>query len=363
VLPSSTPYKQVIHGPVRQDSRVDVEDIFGNVLASDVPINGGSVRANLARRVTRNATFTVSDEWFPRTPTDPFSPFQAVVKIRSGIRYGDGSRELFPLFTGRVTTANRAADGQVTFQADDLAADVVLFRFEQPRSTSTALILTEIERLITDVLPAATFGPHGVVDAPTPRLTWDEDRGKALDDLSEALGGRWYALGDGTFVVRSFEYLTGPVLQTFADGPGGLMSEASMSITRNGTANSVIVVSERLDGTDPVRVIARDTGTVSPTQFGGKFGKVTQIVKVQTPLTTIEAQTLARTQLTAAVALTEQWSADVVPDMTTEPGDTVLLSYRGISSVQIIDTISYPLSPTSAMSLGTRGTVTLEETT
>lgn len=354
MLPSSDLYKSLLYGPHHRVAYVDSYDIDGNELALNVPVVTGSVTAQLTNRVTRTASFTLSDEWFPRTPDSAFSPYQAVVRIRAGVGYGDGTEETFPLIMGRVWSVNRSAGGGVVFGVDDLAADVVACRFEAPEKATSLPVLGEIRRLISGAVPQAVFGTDTVPDAPTPDLVWDEDRGQALDDLAQAVGGRWYALGDGAFVVRPFDYQQSTIAQQFLDGPQGLMSTAEIAQTRDGTANSVVVVAERMDGTEPVRRIVRDVSTDSPTRYGGRFGRVVQINKIQTPLTVSEAQTLAQTQLAAVGALSEQWRANVVPDYTMEPGDLVRLGYRGYSSDQVLDGITYPLVTGNAMTLDTR---------
>jgi hypothetical protein len=362
VLPSTAVYKQVLHGPHKRVAYIDAYDIDGVLLAQSVPIINGSVRADLNNRVTRLAEFELTDDWYPRTPTSPFSPFLAVARIRAGVQYGNGLEETFPIFTGRVADVNRLADGAVRFRADDLASDVLAYRFEQPEVSNQAPfsgIVAEIHRLILQAVPQATFGTNDVTDSPVPPLVWDEDRGQALDDLSGALGARWYTLGNGDFVLRMFNYTPTAPLQQILDGPSGLMSTASTTQTRDGSANSIVVVSERLDGSGPIRVIQRDTSPSSPTRFGGKYGRVSQVIKVQTPLTNLEAQTLARTQLAASLALSEQWSVECVPDHTLEPGDTVRLGYRGLVADQIIDSMTYPLL-TGTMSLSTRGSVSAD---
>lgn len=361
MLTSTALYKTHIHGPHRRDSRADVVDIDGVALASDVEIHSGDVTASITDRVTRSAVFTTGIDHYPTTADDPFSPYQAVVQLRSGVRYGDGTRELFPIFTGRIIDAERTADGEASFMAEDLSADVVAFRFEQPRVADQPTILAQIRALILEAVPQATFGTFDVDDAPMPELVWDEDRGQALDDLAAAVGGRWYTLGDGSFVVRRISYEPSTPVQDFIDGPAGLMESATTTVTRAGTANSVTIVSERTDGTDPVRVTVRDTSPGSPTFFGGKYGRVSQIVKVQTPLSTAEAQTLARAYLNASVALVEQWSSTVVPDHTMEVGDTARLRYRDLSAEQVLDQITYPLGTEQAMSLESRGTVTVTD--
>jgi hypothetical protein len=210
------------------------------------------------------------------------------------------------------------------------------------------------------------FGTDTVTDQPTPQsLTWDEDRGQALDDLAYSVGGRWYALGDGTFVVRPYDYQLGPVVQEFRDGNNafldggrGLLTEATILSSRTGVINSAVVISERPDGSAPVRAIARDDLTGSPTQFGGLFGRVSQINKVQTPLTPAQAGVLARTQLQSSGALKRVWGVNVVPDHALEPGDTVDLEFMDVRDRQIIDSITYPLENQTPMAITTRAGMT-----
>lgn len=359
----STLYSQVLATPHKRAVMIEITDIDGNPRAvlsnrDEHEVISGEVTAVMTNRVTRAAKFRLADEWYPRTPTDPLAPEAAVARISAGIRYGDGTEELFPIFTGRIFDVTRNEDGSVDFTCEDLASDVIGFRFEQPRVSQRPGILQEIRELILEALPQATFGTDTVLDGVTPRLTWDEDRGQALDDLSEALGGRWFALGNGDFVVRPFTYEPGTVVRQYFDGPGGLLSTARTARTRSGVANSVTVVSERADGTAPVRVPARDTATGSPTQFGGLFGRVSQVIKVQTPLTTAQAQVMARAQLRAARALGEQWEANLAyADHALEPGDTVQVRYRGVLATQIVDQIRYPLGVGEQMQISGRATV------
>jgi len=364
MLTSSALYKQAIHAPNQQG--VFQADLYdgpgGTVIARDVPVFSGSISANLTHRVTRTGTFTLGGEWWPSTdPAAPLTPYRTVVNIRAGIRYGDGSREIFDVITGRVGEITRNDDGSVTARVDDLAADVLGVEFEQPRNSENVSVVSQIRRLISEALPEATFGTDDVTDAATPVLTWDTDRGKALDDLANAIGGRWYALGNGDFVVREYPYDVGTVVQTVQDGKGGLLVSGAPSITRDGAANSVTVFVERFDGGAPFTVTARDNSPTSPTRWGGPFGRVTKVIKVQTPLTIGQAQTLARAELNAATALSSSWTVAMVPDYTLEPGDTVRLISRGENQVQLIDSITYPLGP-GTMTLSTRAYVRMQAT-
>jgi hypothetical protein len=358
MLASTATYKTAIHAPHKLAFEVDLyAGPGGPLLENNIPIFGGSVSANLTHRVTRTGEFTLGGEFWPTLPTSSLTPYQTVANIRAGIQYGDGSKELFDVITGRVGDVGRNDDGSVSARVDDLAADVIAFRFEAPRNSENVTLIAQIERLIREALPSATFGAHDInLTSPTPKLTWDEDRGQALDNLAEALGGRWYALGNGDFVVRLYPYDVGTPVQDLFDEPQGLLTGGRPSISRDGAANSITLMVERFDGGTPFQVRARDESPLSPTRFDGPFGRVSQVIKVQTPLTVAQATTYARGQLKASTALSSRWSATCVPDYTLEPGDTVRLRSRGVTETQLIDSITYPLGP-GTMSLQTRAYV------
>lgn len=363
VLPISSAYNAVVKGPHEQVTRVRVFHGTTEVTPDGgVPIVDGSVSAALNSRVTRSLDLQVPFEFFPHNPTDLLSPYRATVMVESGPRYLDGTTEFFPLFTGRIYEATLAGDGAVNLRADDLAADVLAFRFEQPQSSQPNVsIVQQMQSLIAEAVNNPVFGFNNVDDTTCPPLVWDDDRGQALDDLASALGARWYTLGNGQFVIREFPYTAGTVVAFLVDGTAsdnqGLIISASKTITRDATANSITVVSERMDGSAPIIVRRRDTATSSPTVFGGLFGKVSQILKPQTPLSGTEADTLARQQLAASLALTEQWSLETPAFHFLEPGDTIRIRYRGVETVQVIDSWNIGLAPSSTMSMTTRSSV------
>lgn len=357
MLTASALYRAALPYSTRRVTRVEV--FHNGVRVADwLPFVSGSVNASLTSRVTRHLQLDVDPSLYPETDTDLLSPTVAVLKVSTGIGFPDGSFEIFPVFTGRVSDVTQDGNGGVTVEGDDLASDVINFWFEQPQaSVAGNTIVTEIRRLITQALPSATFGVDDVAPAIVPALVWDQDRGKALDDLAQAVQGRWYALGNGDFVVRQYPYTAGTPVLTLSDSSGGVNITATRSKSRTGAANSITVVSERMDGTDPVRVTQRDNVPGSPTQFGESYGFVARTIKVQTPLTGAQAQQLAIAQLAASTALGEQWSVSCVPDATIEPGDTIRIEYRGASAVQVIDSMTFPLGRSDAMAIRCRASM------
>lgn len=366
MLTSSPAYKLALPQSHHRVNRVTVRTPGGTLLADHIPIIGGSVRAQLASRVTRVASFVLSDEWFPVFETDPLSPAHAIVTIESGIAYPTGEEERFPVFTGRISSVRRGRNGDVTFRADDLAAEVVAADFETPvNSQLGGSVVAEAERLITEAYPNAVFGDHDVTDATVPRLTWDDDRGKAVDDLAAAVEGRWFALGDGSFVLRRYAYTDTTPVVTLTDGDEsdplngrmGILTSAETEVTADGAYNSVVVLAERLDGGDPIRVIERNINPLSAYVYDGDFGRRVQKIRMQSAAAISDAQRVARSQLEAAGALTRQWSLRLTPDMTLEPNDVIGVRWRGVRDIQIIDSITYPLDARTSMSVSGRSSV------
>jgi len=365
MLASSPAYKLALARSHHRVSRVSVRTPDGTLLADRVPVGGGNVRAQLSSRVTRTATFTMSDEWFPVFTSDVMSPAHAIVTIEAGLAYPTQEEELFPIFTGRVATASRSREGEVTFRADDLAAEVTVADFEKPvNSRPGKSVVAEAERLISDAYPNAVFGPHDVDDATVPKLTWDDDRGKALDDLAAAVEGRWYALGSGSFVLRRNAYTDSSPVVTLTDGDEsdplggrlGILTDATTVVSADGAYNSIVVLAERMDG-DPIRVVERNRNSLSAYRYGGDFGKRVQKIRMQAAATVADAQRVARSQLEAASALTRQWTLRMVPDMTLEPNDVIGVRWRGVRDVQIIDSLTYPLDPRTSMTVSGRSSI------
>lgn len=363
MLAASTLYRQALPYAVRRVVRVQV--LHGTTVVADSDSDAtylpraGTVQAQLQARVTRTVDLPIDPSLYPQSSSDVYAPEQAVVKISAGIGYPDGSRELFPIFTGRVIEVTRSPDGTVSAHCEDYASDVVAARFEQPQASVVGnSIVTEIQRLIRQVLPGAVFGTNDVVDGPVPALVWDVDRGQALDDLAASLGARWYALGDGTFVVRVYPYTASTPVLSMADGDGGMVVSATVKRSRAGVVNSWTVVSERMDGSAPVRSTVRDLVPGSPTMWGGPFGQINQVVKTQAPLSAGQAQQTAAALLSTTRALLETWEVSCVADYTIEPGDTLALSSRGLDGVQVADRVAYPLSTADSMTMSTRSAVT-----
>lgn len=366
MLPGGTDglYRSALAHPHELYTRVDVYDGYDSdsiLLAEDIPFTSGLVSASLTSRVARTMSFGIDASWYPATQEGVLAPYGNVVRAYRGIKMGDGSTEyVWPVFTGRIQYVQKNSAGQVQVECSDPGADVVDFGFENPENSSTgSLVPTEVKRLINQALPGIGFGTFDSYTETVKALTWEQDRGAALDEMSFAVGSYWYALADGQFVLRKYPWTVPSVpVTTLADGEGGIITSWAASRSRANVYNSVIVTGERLNGDLPALGIARDTTPGSPTEYAGKFGVRTEFLRLQTPGSDGAAQAAAQDALRRDISLQEFWSWDMVPDAALELGDVVFLNVdKQVDLIQVVEGFTIPLDLGGPMAVSGRSLI------
>jgi hypothetical protein len=357
MLPRPAGYAAALIGGGGIYSRVDVYSGAGELLATDLPFQAGSVNATLTSRVTRRLSLSVSADLYPDGGTGLLAPFGNEIRAYRGIRWYGGTRVEFPVFRGRIENV-RLGDGQASLAGLDRGGDVVDADFEVPHVAVPGLVTDEYQRLVRDVFPAAEFVFPDPIGEQTPGLIWESDRARACDDLAATAGAFWYTLADGTFTMRPVPWTrAADPLYILADGEGGTVTRSEPSLSRSEVHNSITVLAERTDGTPPVRYTARDTDPSSPTYYLGPFGIKSQQVSVQTARTTAQAQTAAETLLRRSRALAETWQVQCTPDASMELGDVVTIACRGRQVVQVVSSFTLPLTARGEMTVGFRALV------
>lgn len=318
-------------------------------LESDLVFIDGDVSASLGSQVTRQLSMSVAEDLYPTTEDALLAPYGNRLRVWRGVAFnGEPSPYVWEVFHGRIQDAELQPDGTVQIQASDRAQDVLDFGFEAPeRSNIGALISAEVVRLISDALPDAPFGTFDAPNYPVPAETWEQDRGGALDELAAAVGAYWWALGDGTFVLRRIPWtVPGSPVITLTDAPGGTLLDALPSRSRSSVYNSQTATGERADGNVPVWSTRRDLNPASVTYANGPFGVRTNHVYLQTPGTGGAVDYVARTRLQSSVALSENWRYTCVPDASIELGDVQRLLVREPQRdvVQVVSGFRIPLA-------------------
>lgn len=322
---------------------------------------GGSVRATLASRVTRTLNLSVPSWLYPWDNSDLLAPWGNELRVFRGIQYGSGELDEFPVFRGQIVDIKPQGDGTALLNAADRTQDVVGSSFDAPSVANVgALVPVEFKRLVIGALPDATFGTFSPIGAVVPPLSYDYDRGAALDGLAKVAGAYWYALANGDFVIR---YVPWSVListgKTLLTNIGGTLLTAFPTRSRANVFSRVTVSNEPTDGSTPTFATVDDTDPTSPTYVHGPYGVKAVQVRVTQAATQSGCRTAARTILSRSRSLTQAWTITCVPDPSLELGDPLDVEYldeTGVtrSAVQIIAGFTMPLDKTSAMSIDGR---------
>lgn len=373
MLPGGTDpfYRQILAAGHRRYIRVEVWSGSGMLLETFIPahlrgesegglvIGGGSISATLNGRVSRNLSISVPYELYPVDPSDLLAPFGNELRVFFGVGLADGSSDyVWQVFRGKIDTVTQNVLG-CTVTAMDRAAEVIDVGFVSPQNSQpTNTVSQEFERLVLDALPSATFGASDVFSGFVRALTWEFDRGAALDEIATSVGALWFPLANGSFVLRRYPWaVEAPPVVTLTDAPGGTVLEWSVSRSRSSISNLVTVTGERLNGDAPVFATAQDDVAGSPTNVFGSFGVRSRLERLQNPSTAGGAQASADALLRTYVSPTELWFLQVIPDAALELGDVVRLQIAGRDVIQVVTDIGLPLGMDANMPISTRSLV------
>lgn len=366
MLPASALALEALKGPHEVYTRVEVWR-EGVQLVESLPIIDGGVRATLQSRVTRTLNLTLPPEWFPESASDTLAPFGAEVRAFRGVSIGGNTTHpeyVWPVFRGPIDEVGWATGSAVSCTCVDRAGDVATADFLAPVSVSAGDRLhARVREFISEAADDAEFAEFTLVDRILPTLAWDENRGRALDDLAATAGGFWYALADGRFTLTPVPWVySDGVVDLTLDDENPILRDASIAYRRDGVHNMIVVRAERTDGSRPDRYVTRVTDPVSPIRFGGPFGRRPMHHSVQGANNGAALQLVGETLKQRSQALAETWGATLVPFPPLELGDLLYLDVEGPTgkrrrSRQVVAGFNLPLTGTSDMSLDLRALV------
>lgn len=370
---TDTFYRDALAAGHRHYVRIEIWSGNGELLTTLIPAQrggepegglcfySGTISATLSSRVTRNLQMTVPFDLYPIDASDLLAPFGNEVRAFRGIALADGSdKYVWPVFRGRIRDVQQnGKQGSTQVSCSDRAADVVDHEFVNPQNSQTTnTVYTEFVRLIRDALDDAEFGTSDTFLTPVKPLTWALSRSAALDEMATAASAVWYALADGSFVLRRLPWTqkANPIL-TLTDKEGGTVNDWTASRSRSSIYNVVTVSGERLNGDAPVYATQKDTNPASPTYVEGGFGIRSLLSRLQTPSTQAGAQGAAATLLANSVAPVEAWQLTLVPDASLELGDVFALDVNGRVVTQVVSGLTMPLDLQNEMLVSTRSLV------
>lgn len=346
--------QQVLLGSHRMTTSATV--LRGTESLGTIPVIAGYVTATLSTRGGRDAYFTT-----PRSVIDQglLNPLTDRVVLRTGVAgYLD-----ITLFTGRVDIIESDETGLVRVQLLSVGGEAIRDDFIVPWVASSPFAAPEIALILQAADPSWGVDISNASLVPlTGQQVWESDRGQALDQVASGANLIWQPDRYGSFVVFDNPYLIGSVLAsesviTFVDGVGGALVQVDDSRTRQGVYNSVTVVMERTDNTEPQRITVQDLNPLSATVYGGPFGRQNKVIK--NPATE-DPLALASRLLRQSLALRRSWTIRVPHVPILDPGDIFTLWYRNEVTAQVVETTQYGLGAGDSGLITSRELVTLE---
>lgn len=304
-------------------------------VGTEVAILGGDVKLDAGADIRSTVELQVdgSDTW-PAAASDLLAPYGNELFIERGVAYGGGATEWVSLGYFRINTLEQddAPFGPIRITGTDRMSMIIDAKMTTIKQYAAAVSNgTMLADLVTDAYGAAVvaWDDDTVRTAPIGRtFIVEEDRYAKIKELVTGLGKIAYFDYRGILLVRTPASPDDPVW-TVSRGEGGVLVEASRSLSREGVYNGVLATGEALDTEPPTRGLAVDTGASSPTRWGGPFGKVPRYYSSPLLTTDSQAQLAAATILRRSLGLPYNVDFTAVPNPALEPDDPVSVGIEG----------------------------------
>jgi hypothetical protein len=330
--------------------------LSGSLIASDMPISGGTVTVNSGTGVRRTLDVTITD----RSLWTVLDTIGVELYAYRGIRYPSGDTEMVPLgvFSLDQQSISVGPTGGISVtSAPDRWARVQRAAFEQPtNSVSTNQIRYEISRLVTAAVSGISVTVNATSTATVGPLVWDQDRAGAAIDLATSIGAEVFFDVAGNLVIEDVPLLSQTPVWTVDASPSGVLISGDRARDRSRTYNVVVAYPSSVSGTSPYApVVVADTDPTSRTYVGGPFGRVPY--RYTTPAMTTSAQALvaAKALLNKVKGVNAQLSVNAVVNPALDRGDVItVLTPDDITELHLIDALTIPLDVATAQQITTR---------
>lgn len=334
----------------------------GSLVASDLPVAGGSVAVDATSDVRRQLDLTIADPTLaPKAgdTTGPLTPFGTELYVRRGIAFPNGTVEWVPLGWFRIqqVSASLGLDA-LKVQGVDRSRTVADAKFLTPtQSVTTNTVPNEIKRLVQQAIPGAVFTDTTGSTSSTPDLVWEQERWPAISDLARSIGAEVFFDADGKCLLRAVPSISNAVAWYVDAGEGGVMVSGSQETSRESTYNGVVATGERTDQFAAYTSTKTDDDPASPTYWLGPYGQVPYFYTSASITTQAQADAAASGLLARTKGLTRSVSLSSIPNPALDAGDVVQVVFPdGTYERHIVDSLTIPLDPSEAMPIGTRST-------
>lgn len=316
---------------------------------TDVPIEDGTVRADLTSSERWSGSITVAD-WslLPTTPDSPLSGFAGThLRIHLGALTpaGPEALTLCHLWPGDVAVDRAKGSDRFTINLQSPATWAATDDSGPYPPLAGETVHDYCQRLLDEALPwavtvadqTATAGGKVAASISNQGNPWT-----AATDMATQAGAVLEPTHRGTFRLRDPFTFQAPV-RSFSVGEGGTITGLQGEVGRGGGfANRVKVVLTSPEG----EAVGDARITTGPGRYGGPAGKVMRTINQPGPADETAAQVLAAQLLASTSAATRTTGFEAMPDPRTELGDSVWVTYlTGTRLRHLVTSLEWPLGP------------------
>lgn len=361
--PVTDSFLNTVRGPHKAVFRarlVNPWQIGVNPVGTVIDVSTGDVTFDTKSDVNGTMDMTFSE------PFESFNPYGGEIYVERGVQYANGVKEYVGLGYFRINSPSQdyVPSQVVRVSGEDRMSNLRDGRVPVPiQFGANASVSSVLDFLVQDVMPGvstiydATNWPGG--SAATTLLgsdhVLDQDRLKFIQELVTAYGKVCYFDYAGRFVVRDSPDPKSLPVFTVNAGEDGVLIKASRSISRDGVYNGVVATGEPAGEAPPVYGIAVDDDPLSPTFWGGAFGKVPKFFASSFLVTSGQCANAALNLLNTGRGAPYVVSLGMVPNPALEGWDPIKVVYSdGAEETHIIETIKYSMSVDAEMDIDTR---------
>lgn len=328
----------------------------------------GDVSVDRTASIRRSCSVTCIDPdgtWTPVGPESLLTPFGTEIRPYRGVKYSDGTEEVYPLGVFRISKSDPVEDEgslQIRIESYDLSRTVKRDKFTTPYVIASG---TNVVQAIKDIL-ARTF-PDLTYDAITTSLATtaprvcdvEDDPWDAACELAVSIGCELYFDVEGKVVISpsaDIDALPAAVFD-YIEGPDCTMTNLAQSYTDEPGYNGVIVTGESPgDELPPVRGEAWDDEPTSITYRRGPYGEVPMFHQDQVIKTQADADAAAAQLLRGQLGFSSLLSIRAMVNPALEAGEVVDVkrSRSNVDGKFILDAFNVPLGIEDDQSLTLR---------
>lgn len=353
-------------------------------LLMTVPILTGSVNADKTADIRRSCDVSFSQENIAIPGVNdyfdsPLWPIGNEIRIKAGVQFDDGTRELVPMGMFRVSKPKFVDTGgeiAINVQGYDRSRAIKRARFTKTyRIANGTDYSTAIMALVKNRIPTlndedfvewmVTDGSDGndAFDTPEIIYTPDDDPLVELNNLAKAVGAEFLFDGNGKPVLRPEpDPQYAPSTFDYIKGNNATFDSVSRDMDDEETYNGVIVVGNAVKNVGVARGAAWDINPASPTYFDptrpdeSSYGPVPYFFTSTYIKNNTQALKVANAMLPRVIGVMESVQFDGITNYAHEESDVVQVTDLdiGVNAAYLLESLRFGLGFDGSMSGQTR---------